>query len=184
MSVVASWDFANRRIHMGAADWHPADIYREYRAYRAANESCRVFAPLLSYQGNLPKGGGKFTPRYMVLLGGCKIIPLDGATAPVTNITGEVITDDQSAPLTYTGLSVRPLVNYAPPAAEVIQVSTSGGSGGGGISSTQYDALMTAIMSRSSLDLAQVRSAESGGNAVVAQVLTGVASSSMPLTGG
>jgi hypothetical protein len=128
MSVVASWDFANRIIRMGVADWHPADIYREYRAYRAAHESVRQFAPLLRYEGNLPKGGGKFTPRYMTLLGGTKILPLDGATAPVTNITGEVITDDQSAPLTYAGLTIRPLVNYAPPAAEVIQVSTSGSS--------------------------------------------------------
>jgi hypothetical protein len=128
MPVVAAWDAVGRRIYLAVADWQPIEIYREYRAKRRTDEAFRAFAPLLKFDGNIAKtaDGSRRTPRYMTLLGGCKIIPLDGAVAPVTNITGqELITDDGSAPLVYDGISVRPLVNYEPPTAEVIMPSAA-----------------------------------------------------------
>ena len=120
MAVVASWDFPNRRIYMAVAEWHPYDIYVEYRAYRRTVEAARPFDALLRYEGNIPKGGGKATPRYMVLLNGTKIVPLDGTIAPVTDITGEVFADDQSDFIDISGLTQAPRINYAPPSAEIV----------------------------------------------------------------
>ena len=122
MAVVASWDFVNRRIYMSAAVWHPHDIYTEYRAYRRMAEAARQYAPLLRMEGNVNKGGGKSTPRYMVLLDGTKVVPVDGSAEPVTDITGEIFADDQTDFIDVSGLMVAPRINYAPPAAEIIQI--------------------------------------------------------------
>ena len=127
MSVVASFDYINRRIYIAAATWHPIDVYREARIDRATNEMHRCCPPMVRYDGNVAKGGGKFTPRYMTMLQGAKIVPVDGSIEPVTTITGEIITDDQTEFIDVVGLSVNPLVKYQPPEAEVIEVVTSGG---------------------------------------------------------
>lgn len=126
MPVVSSFDWANRRIYMAVAEWHPIDVYREHREARRLDEAARKFDPLISYSGNIAKGGGRFTPRFATMLSGAKIVPVDGATAPVTTITGEVITDDASEFIDASSLAVKPMVKYQPPEAEIIQVSTSG----------------------------------------------------------
>jgi hypothetical protein len=129
MPVVASWDGVARHIHLaqGVTDVHPVeDIYREYRTERRTNESFRFWEPFLRVVGNEPKGGGKFTPRYLLLLQGAKIVPFDEDA--IINITGEVLADDQTSPVYFESLSpgTTVLVNYAPPTAEIIQVGTSG----------------------------------------------------------
>jgi hypothetical protein len=126
VAVVDHFDWSNRRIYMAAADFHPLDLYHEYREERRTNEAARPYSSLLRYDGMVPKGGGKYTPRYMVMLGGAKIVPVDGEVEPVTTITGEIITDDQTEFIDVTPLNVRPLVRYQPPEAEVIEVATSG----------------------------------------------------------
>ena len=127
MSVVASFDYLNRRIYMAVASFHPIDIYREARIGRATNEMHRCCRPMVSYSGNVAKGGGKFTPRYMTMLDGAKIVPVDGSIEPVTTITGEIITDDQTEFIDVAPLTVNPMIRYQPPEAEVIEVITSGG---------------------------------------------------------
>lgn len=127
MPVVASFDWPNRRIYMAAATWHPLDVYREMRADRRLNEYGRQFDPLVKYDGNVPKGGGKFTPRYMTMLQGAKIVPVDGGTEPITDVQGEIITDDQTPFIDVSSLTTKPQVNYAPAEAEIIEVMTGSG---------------------------------------------------------
>lgn len=126
MPVVASWDWPNRRIYMAVPEWHPIDLYREHREERRLNENARKHLPMMRMDGNVAKGGGKATPRYVVMLEGAKIVPVDGTTEPRTTITGEIITDDQTDFVDISPLTVKPFVQYQPPEAEIIQVTTSG----------------------------------------------------------
>jgi hypothetical protein len=127
MAVIDHIDWINRRIYLAAATLHPIEIYQEYRTERRTNEVARPYNGLVRYEGYVAKGGGRFTPRYMVMLNGAKIVPVDGATEPITTITGEIITDDQTEFIDVSPLTVYPLVKYQPPEAEVIEVITSGG---------------------------------------------------------
>lgn len=133
MPIIDTIDGASRLIYLdaaavsgGALSFHTVeDIYKEYRVMRRTNENVRKFAPLLRADGNVAKGGGRFTPRYITLLDGAKIVVPDGIGT--VNVAGEVLTDDQSVPFD-TSLATGPvIINYAPPEAEVIQVATGSG---------------------------------------------------------
>ena len=129
MPVVASWDGAARRIYLasGVTAYHPIeDIYREYRVERRTNEDFRKWEPFMEASGNEPKGGGKFTPRFLRLLLGVKIVPFDESGDPV-DVTGELLTDDQTNPFDVSGLTNPVVINYAPAEAEIIQVATGSG---------------------------------------------------------
>lgn len=125
MPVVASFDWPNRRIYMAAASWHPVDVYREMRADRRANEDSRKYDPMVAYFGYVAKGGGKFTSRYMLLLAGAKIVPVDGGVSPITTITGEILTDDQTAIIDTSPLTVWPQIDYQPPDTEIIVLTNT-----------------------------------------------------------
>jgi hypothetical protein len=93
--VVDSWDGLNRRIYLkqGVTSFHwIEDIYKEYRNWRRTDESSRVWLPFMYASGNEPKGGGKYTPRYVTLLDGVKVVPYDENIR--IEVTGEAITDD------------------------------------------------------------------------------------------
>lgn len=123
MAVVQSFDHVNRRIVLmpGVTSFHPVDdIYKEYRIARRTNESMQVFASLMRAEGNIAKGSGRFTERYLVLLGGAKIVPQ--GDVPVLDVGGVIVTDDQSNPF-YTSM---PRIDYTPSAAEIIAVDGSG----------------------------------------------------------
>jgi hypothetical protein len=132
MAVVATWDGANRRIYLasGVTEAHPIDdIYREYRTARANDETFRVWEPFMVAIGHDPKGGGRFTSRYLLLLddddiGQVKIIPFDeGATL---QITGEVLAQDQTDPFDISTLTNAMVIRYTPPDTEIIEKGTSG----------------------------------------------------------
>ena len=93
--VVSTWEGANRRAYLlqGVTlfNWVD-DIYKEYRNWRRTNESARKWAPLLKANGNDPKGGGKFSSRYITLLDGFRVIPYDENI--LIEVTGEAITDN------------------------------------------------------------------------------------------
>lgn len=143
MPVIASIDGTARRIYLdpaaavgGVLSFHTVEqIYQEYRALRRTDEALRRFAPLLRAEGLVPKGGGKFTPRYIVLLAGTKLVIPVGVD--VVNVSGEVLTDDQTAPFATDLLTGPVVINYEPPEAEVIQVA-----GGSGLSPAQATQLI------------------------------------------
>lgn len=128
--VVQSWDGEGRRIYLksGVTSFHPVDdIYKEYRNARRTNESLRKWYPFLKADGNIPKGGGKSTERYVTLLNGMKIIPFNENTA--MSVTGEIITDNQTNVFD-TDLLTEPItIKITPSATEIIYIEIDGGGG-------------------------------------------------------
>ena len=137
MTIISSIDGVARRIYLHldtvGTSLNPIDVYKEARTLRRLDESLRQFDPFMRADGNVSKGGGKFTERYTTLLDGTRIIPYD-ATQELT-ITGTLITDDgQEGTAAFDRTSLTPGVvvdiNYVPPQVEVIEVATGGGGGG------------------------------------------------------
>jgi hypothetical protein len=133
MPVIDHLDVETKRIYLasGVRSYHPVDdIYKEIRTLRAEDETLRGFDIPVIATGNVPKGGGKFTPRLAIFQLGWKVVPDD--TSHVLEITGEQITDDgESGPaaIDFEPLTegVKIVVNYQPPDSEVIVVSPPGG---------------------------------------------------------
>jgi hypothetical protein len=128
--VVDTWDGDTRRIFLrpGVSAFHWIDdIYKEYRKWRREEEAARKWAPLLRADGNNPKGGGKFTPRYVTLLSGARVVPYDEDST--IQITGEAITDNPDVDPNPFDTSTRTesiKLYIEQPTAEVIRVSTGG----------------------------------------------------------
>jgi len=143
--VVGSWDGEARRIYLlqGVTSFHWIDdVYKEYRYWRRTDEASRKWAALLVAAGNNPKGGGKFTPRYITLLDGARVVPYDENI--LIAVSGEAITDNADIdPDPFdTTTRTQPLKLYiTPPAAEVIVVEVGGTEGGGGLTVGQFLAL-------------------------------------------
>jgi len=132
---VASWDYPNRRFYLAfdtvsnGVDF--AAAYLEERAYRAASgEDIRGQRPMMSGEGFVSKGGGRFTERYVLLLNGARPVPYD--TSHTLNMLVEPITDDglsgsavfDRAPLS-SGTEINIDVGYSQ--VEVITVSSGSG---------------------------------------------------------
>ena len=134
MPVISSIDPTTRRVFLAAdtvgVDLEPMDIYREMRTLRRTNETLRQYDLFLEAFGNEDIGGGSFTPRFVRLLQGTRIVPFD--TDHELTVVGSLITDDgQSGTACFdrSPLSVSTVVdiNYRPPQVEVIQVNTGSG---------------------------------------------------------
>lgn len=127
--VISSIDGAARRIYLaqGVSDFYPIeDIYHEYRRRRALDTGgLRKWEPLLKAEGNVPKGGGAFTPRYVVLLQGTKIVPYDESLQ--LNQLGDMITDDPDTDPTLYDISqlttAKPIF-IKPSESEIIQLNS------------------------------------------------------------
>lgn len=133
MALIASINGTTRQVYLdpaaavgGVIEFHPTDdLYTEYRFQRRTVEAYRKFNPLLNASGNVAKGGGKFTPRYTLLLGGTKVVIPAGV--PAITITGELLTDDGSDPFDTSLVTGPCIIRYQPAEAEIIAVSGSGG---------------------------------------------------------
>lgn len=115
MPVVATWDWSNRRIIMGVANYDPIDIYREHRALRRDDETTRKYKPMVRAIGGLPKGGGQRFGNALQTLDGAKIVPLNGSG--VNNLQGEIVTDNPDVdadPFDSSGLSNPPRIVTSP----------------------------------------------------------------------
>ena len=144
MALIDYIDAANRRIYLSSetvdASIHPIDIYTEMRTLRRTDETLRAYDVFLKAYGNVPKGSGKYTEKYVVCQLGTKIVPYD--TAHALTITGTIITDDG-----YEGVhcfdrsllssDVTVDINYVPPQVEVITINT-----GSGLTTEEHDRLM------------------------------------------
>lgn len=123
--VVGSWNGSTRRINLrqGITTFHWVDdIYAEYRYWRRMDEESRKWLPFMRAAGNEPKGGGKFTPRYITLLDGARLVPYDENILIVA--TGEAITDNADIdPDPFdTTTRTQPLKLYiTPPASELVK---------------------------------------------------------------
>lgn len=134
MALIDHIDPVNRDIYLSAdtvgINLNPIDVYKEMRTLRAADESLRKFAVFLEAKGRDPKGGGKYTERYVVEKSGTRIIPYGGTSHTLT-VVGTIITDDgqegiacfDRSPLSPT---IRVDINYVPPQVEVLVVTGDG----------------------------------------------------------
>lgn len=82
MTVVASVDYPNKRVYLHAdtvgVDLDTLDVYREVRTLRRVMESHRKYDFMIIAGGNLEKiAGATYTPSYVQLLHGCRLIPYD-----------------------------------------------------------------------------------------------------------
>lgn len=145
MALIDHIDPINRRIYLSAstvdATVHPIDIYKEMRGLRATDETLRPFDVFIKSYGNVYKGSGKYTERYIVLQKGTLIVPYD--TSHTLTIVGTVITDDGKEGVycfdrssLSAGVSVN--INYVPPQVEVIVISS-----GSGLSQEEHDKLLS-----------------------------------------
>lgn len=125
--IVDHWDGENRRIYLktGVTDYYPIeDLYHEYRHERRTNEDFRKWEPLLRAEGNVPKGAGAYTPRYVVLLNGTKIVPANDTLQ--INQLGDMITDNPDVdPTLYdiSELTVPKPIFIKPSESETIQLN-------------------------------------------------------------
>lgn len=122
-------DGYTRRVYLksGVTDIYPIeDIYHEYRHLRRTVEALQKWSPLLRAEGNISKGAGKYTPRYIVLIDGTKIVPFDEATQ--LNQLGDIITDDPVSDATLYDVSTLTTAKHIfiqPPGAEVIRLDSA-----------------------------------------------------------
>jgi len=145
MALIDHIDAPNRNIHLSAStvnsSIHPIDIYKEMRTLRKNNEELRKQDLFMSGHGFEPKGGGKYTERYVKLINGTRIIPYD--TSHELTVTGTMITDEGTegtACFDRTPLSASTVVdiNYIPTQVEVIVIST----GGSSLTTEEHNTLM------------------------------------------
>lgn len=124
--VIDLLDPAAKLIYLaaGVREYHPVDdIYKEVRNRRVLDESLRKYKLPVAAAGAVPKGGGKFTPRYAIFNDGWQVVPEDVSHS--LYVTGEQITDDgQSGPACINTSVLSPgtnvIIQYEPPAAEII----------------------------------------------------------------
>ena len=141
MAIISYIDGLARKIYLnqGVTKFHPIDIYKEMRTLRSSNETLRSYDVFLKAYGNIPKGGGKATERYVQTINGTKIVPYND-THTLT-VTGTIITDDGYEGVycfDRTNLTHQVDINYVPPQVEVITVSS-----GSGLSVEEHDKLMS-----------------------------------------
>jgi len=123
--VIDHLDLDTKLIYLlsGVTEYHPVeDIYVEVRNLRRTDESLRIFDVPVTAAGAVPKGGGKYTPRYAIFNHGWKVRPEDADHT--LYVSGEQITDDgQSGPacIDTTLLTSSIIIQYEPPAAEIIR---------------------------------------------------------------
>lgn len=117
----------------GIRTYHPVtDIYVEIRNLRRTYENLRNYQMPVTASGNIPKGGGKYTPRFVVFQNGWRIVPED--VSHVLQVTGEQLTvEGGGGPdcfnLSLLSPSSKVIIQYEPPAAEIIVIEVTSVSG-------------------------------------------------------
>ena len=137
MALVASVDYTAKRIYLSAltanADLDTLAVYREVRALRRTTAAHRLFKPMLEAGGNLEKiAGVSYTPAYVRLLNGCRMVPFNGSHS--LRVVRDTFTDDGLAgrdcfDRTPLGASVVVDIDVDFPEIEIREVTVSGSTG-------------------------------------------------------
>ena len=173
------FDPATQRIILDSASVSATEIFSRWEDWAAQSDNLK-YGMVIRQVGGDDLGGGLSIPPYFFLQNGWRVRPMEASHT--LTVTGNLFVDGGGDPVVPTLGAFRVLIKLVVP-VQAQGISTSGG-GGGGISTDQYNALLAAINSRSSLTLADMQAAQSTGDAVVSEVLTADVSTSMPLTGG
>ncbi len=148
MVVIDHIDGVNRKIYLHAdtvgTDFKPIDAYKEMRELRRTDESLRKYDLFLSAHGNEPKGGGKYTERYVKQLLGTTFVVYDSTYT--LNVIGTIITDDGQEGVDCFDRSELTSPNvvdisYTPPQVEIIEIAT-----GGALTTEEHDKLFAVAL--------------------------------------
>ena len=145
MTVVASVDYPNKRVYLHAdtvgVELDTLDVYREVRTLRRVTESHRKYDFMVIAGGNLEKiVGVSYTPAYIQLLYGCRLIPYDANQK--LKVIRDTFTDDGFAGrdcFDRTGLSSQIDIDIDFPEIETRVIST----GGSALTLEEHDQLMS-----------------------------------------
>ena len=133
MSLVSNVDYINKRIYLSSstvgATIDTVDVYKEVRALRSSTDSHKNFRPMIIAGGNIQKTPTTFTPKFVQLLYGCRIVPFNTShsitlvrdTFTDDNFTGAEVFDLSSLSV---GVGVNIFVDFDQ--VEVVTVNTSG----------------------------------------------------------
>jgi|TARA_R110000851_G_scaffold230898_5_gene383694 hypothetical protein len=170
MAVIDIIDPVNRLIYLHAdtvgVDLDPMEIYYEMRTLRRnGNEAMRGQDVFLTGEGNVPTVPGKGTERFVICVGGTRIVPFD--VNQNLSVIGKIITDDGfegRGCFDRSLLSVTTEVNidYTPPQVETITIATGG-------SVIDLSAIADAVWDK---DLADHTTSGTFGNFVQKKLLT------------
>ena len=138
---------------------NPIDIYKEMRNLRSSDETLRKFDLFMMASGNVPKGGGKFTERYITLLN-TRIVPFD--RSHVLTINGTLITDDGLEGIlafdkTVLSSTTSVDIAYVPPQVEIVTVNV-----GSAVTAQDKIDIAKAVRSELYVELSQIMSIQSG----------------------
>ncbi len=131
MPLIASEDYPNKLIYLGAdsvgVEVLPIDIYKEHRERRRLNANGeRNFFPMVDAFGNDQIGPTKFTPRFVNLANGARIVPFD--TTHTLVIRGSLVSTSEGieGPELFNKAPILSSVDidYQPPQVEVIQAGS------------------------------------------------------------
>lgn len=97
MPKVDSVDYVNKRIYLSSDtvsldSLDTLDIYEEVRGLRRTNTDHRKFSRMIVAGEIFEKTAGNFTPAFVRLLNGCRIVPFD--TSHDIKLIRETFTDD------------------------------------------------------------------------------------------
>lgn len=146
--TVASVDYPNKRIYLDATtisgEFDTLDVYREVRALRRTNDDHRKFEPMVVAGGNIQKTPTTYTPAYVRLLYGCRLVPYD--TSHSLKLIRETFTDDAKigrdcfdrSPLSPT---VEVDIDYDVQEVEIRLITT----GGSALTEEEHDFLMSLV---------------------------------------
>ena len=153
---MASVDYTNKRIYLDATtisgEFDTLDVYREVRALRRTNEDHRKFQPIIEAGGRIQMTETTYTPAYVRLLYGCRIVPYD--TSHVLDIIRTTFTDDNLiGDFCFDRSPLSPTVEfntyYHPPEVEIRLIQT----GGSALTQDEHDFLMSLVCEARMQDL-------------------------------
>lgn len=128
MTVVSHINWETRKIYLKqwVTTFSPVeDIYKEVREMCRTDDSLQKREEFITAWWNIPKGWWKATPRYAVLMQGCKIVPYDEAGD--MTVDWEIITDNPDVDPTIFDLSEMTQVIklfFKPVDAEIIYITS------------------------------------------------------------
>lgn len=132
MAQIASIDFGLERIYLHldtvTNGFDTMLAYFEVNALIIANAAYQQYISPLSAEGNIPKGGGKFTPRYVLMQTGWRFVPYSLVAHGLSILVEPVSAEGLSGRATFdrNGVVVNIDIDEAYEKIEIREVNTGG----------------------------------------------------------
>ena len=133
MAQLNSIDFAAQRIYLHADTvTQGVDgflLYDEIRSYIATTAAAQNYSLPIQKQGYLPKGGGNFTPKFVTMLSGWRIVPYDGVSHTLVILVELISADGLSDKDVFdrSSLIIEVDIDVGYDQVEIVEVNTGSG---------------------------------------------------------